>query len=377
LEKEQDFSNHPWFPGTAGNPFDIVLHKFEKVQQTHFLLFGAFLFLLAALASLFSWPSAFFLWLFFLNDWLLLSLLPTAGVSYGPPKPPVLVLAGMRMAFALLTGPYSWIFQALGTAMVMYGFWWEPLRLQVTFQKLVTEKLPPHFSIRILHLGDLHVERPTSREKKITQKIAELKPDLILFSGDILNLSYLHDPQAQEAARSLFQAWQAPLGTYLVSGSPAVDLPEILPGLLENLPVTWLKGQKVTIVHGNGSFDLIGLECTHRPHVDGPILENLLSQPGSSFKLLLYHSPDLAPLAARQGIDLQLSGHTHGGQIRLPWFGALFTGCLYGKRFEAGRYLVENLTLYITRGIGLEGSSAPRVRFLCRPEVILWEISGK
>jgi len=73
---------------------------------------------------------------------------------------------------------------------------------------------------------------------------------------------------------------------------------------------------------------------------------------------------------------LQLSGHTHGGQVRLPVYGALYAASLYGKRFESGRRQVGDLTLYVTRGIGLEGKSAPRVRFLCPPEIILWEING-
>jgi uncharacterized protein len=91
---------------------------------------------------------------------------------------------------------------------------------------------------------------------------------------------------------------------------------------------------------------------------------------------LLYHSPDLAPQAAEAGVDLQLSGHTHGGQIRVPFFGAFFTGSLYGKKFEAGRSQIEKMVLYITRGIGMEGAAAPRIRFLCPPEIILWEITS-
>ena len=92
---------------------------------------------------------------------------------------------------------------------------------------------------------------------------------------------------------------------------------------------------------------------------------------------MLYHSPDLSPIAAQTGVDLQLSGHTHGGQVRIPLWGAIVTGSLYGKRFEMGLKHVGDMTLYITRGIGMEGAGAPRVRFLCPPEIILWEISGK
>ena len=98
--------------------------------------------------------------------------------------------------------------------------------------------------------------------------------------------------------------------------------------------------------------------------------------PSDSFTILLYHSPDLAPQAAGLDIDLQLSGHTHGGQVRLPGLGAIVTGSLYGRRFQSGKYSLGNMTLYITRGIGLEGAGAPRVRFLCPPEITVWEISG-
>jgi predicted MPP superfamily phosphohydrolase len=103
-----------------------------------------------------------------------------------------------------------------------------------------------------------------------------------------------------------------------------------------------------------------------------------LDQPDHhSFNIFLYHSPDLAPLVQNNGFDLQLSGHTHGGQVRLPFYGAIFAASLYHKAFETGRYLLGQMTLYVTRGLGMEGGIAPRVRFLCRPELIIWEISGK
>ncbi|MEP7357526.1 MAG: hypothetical protein ABI847_09835, partial [Anaerolineales bacterium] len=141
-----------------------------------------------------------------------------------------------------------------------------------------------------------------------------------------------------------------------------------------------LKDEVVSLTHTDQRFDLVGLTCTHKPFVDGPKLQALLarSRPAgeSPFTILLYHTPDLAPEAAEAGMDLQLSGHTHGGQVRLPGYGALFAGSLYGKRFESGRMAVGQMVLYVTRGIGMEGKGAPRVRFLTPPEVILWEIEG-
>jgi hypothetical protein len=88
----------------------------------------------------------------------------------------------------------------------------------------------------------------------------------------------------------------------------------------------------------------------------------------------LTHAPGMIPQAARAGFDLYLAGHTHGGQVRLPLLGALVTLAVHGKRFECGRYsLPGGMTAYVTRGVGLEGGWTTRVRFMCRPEVVLVE----
>jgi len=142
------------------------------------------------------------------------------------------------------------------------------------------------------------------------------------------------------------------------------------------LPVQYLAEEQIELNVDQQKIHLIGLSCTHRPFIDAPRLEKLLPKNNQNFTILLYHTPDLAPNAAKTAVDLQLSGHTHGGQVRLPLIGALFTASLYGRAFSSGRYQLNGLTLYITRGIGMEGAGAPRVRFLCPPEITLWEIQG-
>ncbi len=188
--------------------------------------------------------------------------------------------------------------------------------------------------------------------------------------------SFVNDRQAWADARRFFSQLAAPLGVYLVSGSPPVDQEHAVSRILEGLPVRWLRDEKTTLKHGANLIDLVGVSCTHRPFSDGPKLEAALGEATRRFTVLLHHTPDLAPQAAKAGVDLQLSGHTHGGQVRLPLIGALYTSSLYGKKFEQGRRQVDGMTLYVTRGIGLEGRGAPRVRLLCRPEVTVWEISA-
>ena len=109
--------------------------------------------------------------------------------------------------------------------------------------------------------------------------------------------------------------------------------------------IRWLQDELVTISHAGVSLDIVGLTCSHKPYVDGPRLQAVLAtaRPNQAprerpFTILLYHTPDLAPEAAEAGVDLQLSGHTHGGQVRLPFFGALYAGSLYGKSFEVGTH---------------------------------------
>jgi hypothetical protein len=90
--------------------------------------------------------------------------------------------------------------------------------------------------------------------------------------------------------------------------------------------------------------------------------------------VLLYHYPDEIALAAAQGVDLYLAGHTHGGQVRIPWYGAVITLTRTGKRFEWGPYAMGDTRMYVNRGIGMEGGTAPRVRFLARPEVTVFDL---
>jgi len=371
-----DFSQRQNFPGVEGNQFDIILKVAARIQSIPTPIFAILLFLWAALITWANWPAALAIYLFFVSDWILLGLLPRFKLSYGPAKPPTLILALLRGIGLLLPQPLVFPAQLVGTALVLYGFYMEPHRVHLTHLKLHSNKIHAGQPIRILHLGDLHLERETRREKELQKMVTDLAPDLILFSGDVLNLSYLKDPDAWQAARHVLQQWQAPFGVYLVTGSPAVDLPEIMPDLLRDLPLTWLKDERVSVDIRGDKLDLIGLTCTHLPHEDLPRLEKLVARPSGNYTILLYHSPDLAPGAANLEIDMQLSGHTHGGQVRLPWIGAIFTGSLYGRKFQAGKYRLNNLLLYITRGIGMEGAGAPRVRFLCPPEIILWELSA-
>ncbi len=318
-------------------------------------------------------------------DWLLLYRLRQTGRSFGPDKPSALVLALGR---ALLLGTLGILLAPLWLALalllpipllVYYATWVEPFRLGVTYETYRTDKLKATTTpLRLLHIGDIHMERITPRERDLNQKISELQPDVIVFSGDFVNLSNTDDPRAENAIREIIGEWAAPLGVYCVSGTPLVEPAARVAAFTQGLDnLKWLQNQWLMVTTPGGPLHILGLSVTHDMVKDRALFKKMmLNAPQTGMRLLLMHPPDIAPEANADGIDLYLCGHTHGGQIRLPLIGAIFSSSHLGKRFIMGRYELGTTTVYTSRGVGMEGLGAPRARFLCPPEIILWEIEG-
>jgi len=328
---------------------------------------------------------------FALLDWAILWWLPRSSRSFGPVGPQLFVKAAPRIGVALVSALVAWatgsfvlglgllvLLQLLGTLTYLWGTLYEPFALKMTSRSIQAETWPATPPLRLLHLSDLHVERLTQREAQLLKLIDQARPDLIVITGDYLNLSYVNDPTARAEVRQLLAKLTAPYGVYATLGSPPVDPRDTTPSLFEGLNIRLLRDE-VAVLHlpGGRVLSLLGLDCEHDLDSDAAVLHQLVAlAPADSFKTLLYHSPELMPLARQHPVDLYLCGHTHGGQIRMPWYGAILTSTVTGKRYEMGPYMEQNTTLYISRGIGLEGLSAPRMRLLCPPEIILFHLSG-
>lgn len=335
-----------------------------------------------------AWLQAVFHVVIMLIDWLSLFLLPRLRRSFGPIEAPLYMLTAFRITLTLFIGLITrWSSTALWIAVVvqfallaisLQGLWLEPFRLGITRETLTSKKLNPALPpVRVLHLADIHVERIGIREEKLQTLIDALAPDVIIFSGDFINLSNRDDPVAYRAVREVIGKWHAPFGVYAVSGSPLVESQEMVQEFVEGLDIRWLRNQSEDLDIRGQKVTIIGVTCQHNIEADSKVLMEVANDiETSNCRLLIYHSPDIAPQASEQGIDLFLCGHTHGGQIRAPLYGAIVTSSAWGKRYEMGRYREGEMTLYTSRGIGLEGAAAPRARFLCPPEIILWTLAG-
>ncbi len=107
---------------------------------------------------------------------------------------------------------------------------------------------------------------------------------------------------------------------------------------------------------------------------DSQIGKALSKAPAVALTVLVYHFPDDIFEVAPHKVDLYLAGHTHGGQVAFPSYGALMTSSVFAKQFEAVLYPVDETWLYVNRGIGMEGDRAARVRFCARSEVAVIDI---
>jgi predicted MPP superfamily phosphohydrolase len=265
---------------------------------------------------------------------------------------------------------------AAGAACFAYGYYVEPYWPEVTHVRLTSAKLAPGSRpIRIVHVSDIHSEARPRLEERLPDLIAGARPDLVVVTGDCLN-SASGLPVFRRCLTRVAEI--AP--TYVVRGNWDVWFWSDL-DLFGGTGARELDGEAVTVDVGGTTLCIAGapVERARRisrgedPHE--AVAAALTQVPPGVFTVLLHHYSDEVFYAAERGVDLYCAGHTHGGQVALPFYGAVITLSKFGKRFERGLYRVGDLWLYVNRGIGMEGGNTPRVRFCARPEVTVIEVA--
>jgi hypothetical protein len=279
---------------------------------------------------------------------------------------PLILLPSSAAAFGVLG------IQTGLTILSVWGHAVAPFRIQVERVEAPVLRAASPSPLRIALLSDLHVERWSRREERVLEILDAEKPDLVLFAGDLLNLSCVDDAAAQTDARRFIREVRARYRLEVVLGTPTVEDRLIIGALYQDLGVVPVEGrcQRVTI-RGVG-LAILGLAAGLDPLRDAARLAEIVAATALDpyeTPILLYHTPDL--VGATPGIPLYLCGHTHGGQIRLPGIGPIFTASLAPRDLASGTHQMGRTLLHVSRGLGLEGLGAPRVRFRCPPEVTI------
>ena len=240
--------------------------------------------------------------------------------------------------------------------------------LQTTHYTVTSQDLPQSFDgFRIAHVSDLHNEEFGTGNIRLLAAIRAENPDIIVVTGDLLD-SYHTD--LEKAAAFMEEAVKiAPC--YFVPGNHEKRLPTETLSLYVRLKacgVKILEDQAVQLERGGQAITIAGLQ--DYPSLTMETLEAAFHPDG--YTILLSHRPEHFELYAQTEADLVFSGHAHGGQLRLPFIGALYVpnqGLF--PRYTDGMHTENGTTIVISRGLG--NSSIP-IRFLNPPELVIVEL---
>ena len=249
----------------------------------------------------------------------------------------------VRLAAALaLTAAFVWLWA--GSI--------EPAWIEVTRHDVALGLSRP---LRLAHLTDLHTTGMGRKEERLLEHLGREQPDVVVITGDVL-----HQEGTYEQTRPLLTGLRAPLGVYMVPGNWETSVRHSdLRGFLRECGVTLLLNESVEIAAG---VWLVGLDDFVLGLPD--LARATKSIPEGATRIALVHEPGFLDEAAGR-CELVLAGHTHGGQVRLPFLPPfrLPAGC---GPYVSGWYEKDASRLYVSRGIGMSG---PEFRLFCRPEM--------
>jgi len=246
----------------------------------------------------------------------------------------------------------------LGTA--LYAFLLEPNAVRTRNLTLYFTDLPGSADgLCIAHISDLHLRRIGARERAVLRIINGSVPDVIVITGD-----FVSDQRYRNVSLAFLSKLRARLGVWAVQGNWEHNTGwtgNPLRDDLGKLGIRLLINEAEPLELNGSSIWIAG---TDDPYLGADRVPDTLNATDGGFTVLLAHSPEILNRLPK-GVQLVLSGHTHGGQVRLPLIGAPWARSM-GGGYVSGLHRREGTVLYVTNGVGMTVVPA---RFLCPPEV--------
>lgn len=280
--------------------------------------------------------------------------------------------------------PLGWIIAVIAV-LALGGLWlqWQCWGIQTTRTEVEVVGLPAGFeNFRMVHLSDLHGHQYGEGSRELLERVQQQEPEIIVITGDLI------DREEQLAmVPALARGLAAIAPTYYVTGnhewsvewSGSRDAVKTLKGLLAESGVTVLSNEYVLLERGGDRLVLAGVDDPNG-YADQKTPEELYRDISGAyphlFTLLLAHRNDAIERYAAAGYDLVLSGHAHGGIIRLPFTdGLLSPARTFFPTWTSGVYTVGDTTLFVSRGLGNNTAPIKGFRLFNRPELAILELS--
>ncbi|HEX9987800.1 MAG TPA: metallophosphoesterase [Chloroflexia bacterium] len=241
--------------------------------------------------------------------------------------------------------------------------------LEVITHEVKLDRLPPEFDgFTILQISDVHYAHFLSAEyvRRYVDLCIDFSPDLIVLTGDYQ--TYPGDVECAARLLSPLGEWsrrdRSGMGTLAVMGNHDRDAGlAAVSHALRRAGIRVLNNEHVRLEREGASLYIAGVADPWGLKADLPLA--LHGIPAGSCTILLAHVPDFLVTAAGRGVDLQLSGHNHGGQVKLPLLGPVLVSSRYGRRYAGGFHKMHATLMYASRGLG----GKPPIRFGCKGEI--------
>ena len=260
----------------------------------------------------------------------------------------------------------------LALLLVLYPTTIEPNWVQVVKLNMTLPNLDPEFeNYRLVQLTDIHADEWMTKDrlKKLVNRVNQLKPDLVAITGDLVT----NNPEVYGENLLELKNLETRDGVYSVLGNhDHWSNPLIVRLRLAEANIRDLKNEVVTVTRNGKRIAIAGVDDVWVGEDD--LSAVMRSLPSDSANIVLVHEPDFADKSAQtQRFDLELSGHAHGGQVKIPFIGAPQLPP-YGRKYPFGLYQVQEMKQYTARGLGMV---RPRVRFNARPEITVFQLHAK
>ncbi|WP_096154830.1 MULTISPECIES: metallophosphoesterase [Bacillus] len=256
-----------------------------------------------------------------------------------------------------------------------YARYLEPKMITTNHYSIKNKHIPTSFDgLKIVQFSDTHVGHTFEINdlKNVVEKINKEKPDVVFFTGDLMD-----DPLEFEKAEKLIpilKAIDAPFGKFSIFGNHDHGGygTETYVEVMNEAGFTLLKNENTTIeMIDNSKIFIAGVDDLMLGRPD--FKQSLKNIPEGAYTILLVHEPDVAyEISEEFSVNLQLSGHSHAGQVQIPFFGPIITPPL-GSKYVEGFYELNDLTLYVNRGLG---TTREPYRFFAPPELTVFTLES-
>ena len=244
---------------------------------------------------------------------------------------------------------------------IAYGFFIEPKLITVKEQKITINNWPDNFNgFKIVHISDIHYGRMFNEEslKRLVNSINEQKPDIVVLTGDLIDKDTNMTTNMANKISEFLNKIEATSGKYAINGNNDLKFDEwtniITNGGFKDLNNTYDTIYKdgysnIFIVGASTTEDKLSINDKLKTSID---YLNSFEKDGPIYKILLLHEPDVIDDMSVNPFDLILAGHSHAGQVRLPFIGAIILPD-GAKKYYDSHYKIENSDLYISNGLGV------------------------